>query len=113
MSEEKAISKNSFVQKVNQFVRKIPEGKVATYGQIAALAGKPLAARAVGNILHRHNVDVPCHRVVNFHGRLAPNFGLGGWKEQKRKLRVEGVPFKDELHVSNSAFIIHHSEFSK
>ncbi len=67
---------------------------MATYGQIASLAGHPGAARAVGNALHYNPfADVPCHRVVNFQGRLAPNFGKGGHKEQKERLLAEGIEF--------------------
>lgn len=85
-----------FSEKVYPVVRKIPPGRVMTYGQIAARLGKPKAARAVGNALH-HNPDpknIPCHRVVNREGRLAP-----GFKEQKEKLLKEEVKFKDERHI--------------
>lgn len=90
-----------FSEKVYQVTKKIPLGKVATYGLIATKIGKPKAARAVGNALH-HNPDsenIPCHRVVNREGRIAPNFGRGGWREQKKKLMTEGVKFKDERHI--------------
>lgn len=77
-------------------VEEIPEGKVATYGQIAALIGRPKNARQVGHILH--NVELygryPCHRVVNSTGRIAP-----GWPEQAALLRQEGAVMKDETHV--------------
>ncbi len=72
-----------------------------TYGQIAAKLGKPKAARAVGNALH-NNPDpktIPCHRVVNREGRLAPNFAGKGWQEHKRRLLKEGVKFKEGNHV--------------
>lgn len=90
-----------FSEKVYRVVRQVPKGKVATYGQIAVLAGSPLAARAVGSVLH-HNPDpkkIPCHRVVNAKGRLAPNYGFGKSAEQKRKLLAEGVNFKNEERV--------------
>jgi O-6-methylguanine DNA methyltransferase len=71
-------------------VRRIPPGRVATYGGVAALAGRPRAARAVGNIMRacrRH--DVPCHRVVAAAGKLG---GYGGNLELKRALlRAEGL----------------------
>lgn len=88
--------KQTFSQKVYQFTRQIPVGKVMVYGQIAAKLGKPKAARAVGNALHR-NPDpktIPCYRVVNREGRLAP-----GFKEQRKKLLKDGVKFKDKKHV--------------
>lgn len=93
--------RQSFSEQVYQVVRQIPKGKVVTYGEIATQLGKPEAARAVGNALH-HNPDsenIPCHRVVNQEGRIAPNFGGGGWREQKKKLKLEGVKFKDERHI--------------
>ena len=77
-------------------VEEIPAGKAATYGQIAALIGRPKNARQVGHILR--NADFygryPCHRVVNSTGRIVP-----GWPEQAELLRQEGVAMKDEAHV--------------
>lgn len=71
-------------------VRRIPPGRVATYGDIAALAGRPRAWRAVGNIMREcHALDVPCHRVVAFGGHLG---GYGGNTTLKRELlRAEGL----------------------
>ena len=72
-------------------VRRIPPGRVATYGDVAALAGKPRAARAVGNIMREcRRRDVPCHRVIAAGGRLG---GYGGSEALKRSLlAAEGVP---------------------
>ena len=84
----------SFSDRVYQTVRQIPKGRVATYGQVAAAAGRPLAARVVGGVLHRNpHPDVFCHRVVNSRGRLAPNFGKGGSETQRKLLKAEGVIF--------------------
>ncbi|MBO4861972.1 MAG: MGMT family protein [Firmicutes bacterium] len=82
-----------FERAVYEAVKLIPEGKTATYGQIAELAGHPRAARAVGNALHRNpdETNVHCHRVVNADGRLARNFGFGGQDEQRRRLIADGV----------------------
>ena len=73
-------------------VSKIPEGKVATYGQIAALIGRDRGARLVGRVLSVANFygDYPCHRVVNAAGRTAPHF----W-QQRVLLEEEGVEFKE------------------
>lgn len=82
-----------FKERVYEAVRKIPKGRVATYGMIAMLAGSPNAARAVGNALHA-NPDgemIPCFRVVNAQGRLAEDFVFGGKNEQKRRLEAEGI----------------------
>lgn len=89
--------KNSFKLQVYELVKKIPKGKVMTYGQIAKRLGRPKAARAVGNILHQNNsLEIPCHRVVNKRGRVARNYKFGGWKCQREKLLKEGVKFKNE-----------------
>ena len=80
-----------FQNRVITVVRRIPPGRVATYGDVAAMAGRPRAARAVGNIMRncgRH--DVPCHRVIAAGGRLG---GYGGSESLKRALLIaEGVP---------------------
>lgn len=83
----------TFSDQVYEITKKIPKGKVATYGQLAFLIGKPNASRAVGNALHRNPYEgiVPCHRVVNSKGELACEFGFGGSEEQKIRLEVEGV----------------------
>lgn len=93
--------KSSFAQGVYQFVRQIPKGRVATYGWLAAKLGKPQAARAVGNALHRNPdpATIPCHRVVNREGGVALSFSGAGWREHKRKLVAEGVEFKGEKQV--------------
>jgi len=79
-----------FTSRVLTAVRRIPPGRVATYGDIAAMAGRPRAARAVGNIMKNcQRRDVPCHRVIAAGGRLG---GYGGSEVLKRALLVaEGV----------------------
>ena len=77
-------------------VEEIPEGNVATYGQIARLIGRERNARLVGGVLsqaERYGA-YPCHRVVNHCGRLVP-----GWEAQRFLLEDEGVAFRDETHV--------------
>lgn len=74
-------------------VKKIPKGKVATYGKIAAMAGDKHMARAVGNALHR-NPDpdsIPCYRVVNAKGELSGEFAFGGAGAQQKLLEAEGI----------------------
>jgi O-6-methylguanine DNA methyltransferase len=79
-----------FAHRVLSVVRRIPPGRVATYGDVARAAGQPGAARAVGNIMSRCGTrDVPCHRVIAAGGRLG---GFGGNLELKRALlRAEGI----------------------
>ena len=85
----------SFRDQVYQVVEQIPKGKVATYGQIAYLCGKPQAARAVGNALHINpfGENVPCHRVVNSKGKLSGAFSFGAENRQRKLLEAEGVGF--------------------
>ena len=79
-----------FSDRVLAAVRRIPVGRVATYGDVAAQAGRPGAARAVGNIMRGcRRRDVPCHRVVGAGGALG---GYGGSEAMKRALLVaEGI----------------------
>lgn len=84
---------SQFKEKVYFVVKKIPRGKVATYKQVARLAGNPKAYRAVGTAM-RHNPDmktVPCHRVVGSDGTMHGYSGLGGLKKKIEKLKNEGV----------------------
>lgn len=80
-------------EKIYEVVRKIPEGKVATYGQIAYAAGNVHWARVVGYALHV-NPDpqkIKCYRVVNRDGRISPAFAFGGENRQRTLLKNEGV----------------------
>lgn len=97
--DSKAKSGTDYQQMVWQVVKKIPKGKVATYGMIARSVG--IDPRMAGWALHANRSgNVPCHRVVDRNGRLAPNFAFDGWREQKRRLEAEGVTFRDEMHVN-------------
>lgn len=82
-------------EKIYTIVRRIPPGKVGTYGQIARLAGNPRWARVVGYALHVNPAfgEIPCHRVVNRAGRTAPAFAFGGSDVQRSMLEEEGVVF--------------------
>ncbi len=93
---------SGFFQQVYEIVQKIPVGCVATYGQIARLCGNPRASRAVGYALHVNPLpgEIPCHRVVNRFGGLAPAFAFGGADVQRKLLTAEGVSFSDEYTVS-------------
>jgi methylated-DNA-protein-cysteine methyltransferase related protein len=88
-------------------VCRIPRGRVATYGQIALLAGNPRAARAVGWALHRNPMPgvIPCHRVVNREGRCAPAFAFGGEAVQRQMLEREGVAFNGDGHVDLEKYL--------
>lgn len=87
---------DELIYEILAVVEEIPEGNVATYGQIARLIGREKNARLVGKALSMSEYygEYPCHRVVNHAGRLAP-----GWPEQRFLLEEEGVAMKDERHV--------------
>ena len=93
MSPEEA---RVFNDDVLNIVSQIPQGKVTTYGIIAALAGWPSYSRMVGRTLRYspEAASLPCHRVVNKEGRTAP-----GWSLQRILLEAEGIIFKDNGHV--------------
>ena len=96
--------KNSY-ERIYDVVKQIPRGKVATYGQIAALAGNPRWARVVGYALHV-NPDpdnIPCYRVVNREGRLSDAFAFGGVNQQKLLLEADGIEVAN-THVNLSRY---------
>lgn len=87
--------------KIYDYVKMIPQGKVVTYGQIAEYIGDKKLARVVGNVLHNNpdSVNIPCHRVVNANGEVAENFAFGGAKGQRKKLEKEGIVFEESGRV--------------
>ncbi len=88
---------SALYEKIYAAVQRIPQGKVATYAQVAAMAGNPRMCRVVGNALHVNPYYgiVPCHRVVNAQGYLAKGFVFGGDGVQAEMLRAEGVEVVD------------------
>lgn len=91
-----AVLDERLIYEILSVVEEIPEGKVATYGQIARLIGREKNARLVGKVMSMAEFygEYPCHRVVNHQGRLVP-----GWREQGDLLMDEGVLLKDSSHV--------------
>ena len=90
------MEKNSY-EKIYDVVRQIPKGCVATYGQVAALAGNKRWARVVGYALHV-NPDpdgIPCYRVVNREGKLSSAFAFGGINQQEVLLKEDGIEVVD------------------
>ena len=83
--------------KVYEIVRQIPRGKVATYGQIAILAGDPKGARTVGWALHDNpdEENIPCYRVVDRNGHVSSAFAFGGMNMQIHLLEADGIPCED------------------
>lgn len=89
--KSQTLDKEAFFRDVYAVVAEIPPGTVISYGEIALLLGKPQYSRMVGRALRMvpPELNLPCHRVVNSQGRLAP-----GWLEQRELLIAEGVLFK-------------------
>jgi methylated-DNA-protein-cysteine methyltransferase-like protein len=83
----------TFKAAVLSLVRRIPRGRVATYGQIAMLVGKPRSARAVGQVMSRAD-GVPWHRVVNSEGGVSRRARVTGMVTQRIRLEQEGVKFR-------------------
>lgn len=99
---------NTF-EKIYAAVRKIPKGKVCTYGQIAAMAGNPRWSRVVGYALHVNPEPgvIPCHRVVTKDGGLSKAFAFGGENMQRTLLAEEGVEFLGDGRVDMKKYFWH------
>lgn len=91
------MSEKTAFDKIYDVVRQIPFGQVATYGQVAALAGNRRWARVVGYALHANpdSDNIPCYRVVNRDGRVSEAFAFGGKNKQIELLEAEGIKFID------------------
>lgn len=97
IAESYELVTDSPTKRIYEAVKRIPKGKVATYGQVAEMAGDKKMARAVGNALHK-NPDpehIPCFRVVNAKGELAGAFAFGGEGAQAKRLEEDGVEVID------------------
>lgn len=101
------MSESSFKQDVYTIVAAIPKGKLSTYGDIAALAGHPYAARQVGGLAHFGPTELPWHRVVNRHGECASGYP-GGKEGQQKDLEAEGYIMKDYGAVNFEDVRWHH-----
>ena len=93
IAESYDLVSDSPTKRIYEAVKKIPRGQVATYGQIAELAGDKKMARAVGNALHKNPdpLHIPCYRVVNSKGELAGEFAFGGAGKQAELLMADGI----------------------
>ncbi|HEX2953997.1 MAG TPA: methylated-DNA--[protein]-cysteine S-methyltransferase [Bacillota bacterium] len=91
----------SFFKKVYELVAVVPKGKVVTYGEIAAALGSPQGARTVGWAMRAapEGLGLPCHRVVNRQGKLAPEPVFGGRNIQRMMLEAEGVTFLEDGRI--------------
>jgi len=87
---------------IYEVVKKIPQGRVATYKEVAVLAGNANLARTVGNALHANPAPsvIPCHRVVNAKGMVSEHYAFGGGKVQKQRLENEGIVFEADGRIN-------------
>ncbi len=83
--------------KLYELLRKIPKGKVVTYGTLAKMLGNRFWARAIGNALHINpdGIKYPCYKVVNHKGKLTDNYVFGGIEAQKQRLESDGITVID------------------
>ena len=97
IAESYDIITDSPTKRIYEAVKTIPKGKVATYGQVAEMAGDRKMARAVGNALHKNpdSENIPCFRVVNSKGECSGSFAFGGLNEQAKRLIADGVEVVD------------------
>ncbi len=97
---------NTF-DKIYDVVKKIPKGKVCTYGCVAAMAGNPRWSRVVGYALHVNPEPgkIPCHRVVTRNGEVSKAFAFGGENMQRLLLAEEGIEFLEDGRVDLKRFI--------
>jgi methylated-DNA-protein-cysteine methyltransferase related protein len=95
---------SEFADRVYAYVAEIPQGRVMTYGQLAALCGSPRAGRIVGGVAHFGPEGLSWHRVVNKNGGLAGAFP-GGRSEQAARLRAEGVVVSSEYTVDVASLL--------
>lgn len=95
-------------EKIYAVVKKIPQGKVATYGQVAAAAGNPHWSQVVGYALHANPdpATIKCHRVVNRFGGLSPAFAFGGIEAHAELLRQEGVKVREDMTVDLKTYLV-------
>jgi methylated-DNA-protein-cysteine methyltransferase-like protein len=102
----KKMAESTFTHLVKQIIKQIPYGKVATYGQIAGLAGNYRAARQVVRVLHTSSTKdgLPWHRVINKQGKISLPMGHG-YEQQKMLLQAEGVEFDGADHIDFTHFL--------
>ena len=95
---------SEFKESIYKLIQQIPEGHLMTYGQIAALCGKPRGAWEVGQIAHFGPEELPWHRVVNKQGGLASGWPNGGRQAHAALLEAEGIKVTDDFVVDVTTF---------
>jgi methylated-DNA-protein-cysteine methyltransferase related protein len=97
-NKTKPVKLNLFTR-IHEIVAQIPKGKVATYGQIAELAGTKDARKVGWALCKNEDPKIPCHRVLKKGGFLVENYAFGDWQDEKAKLMNEGINFIAEKQV--------------
>jgi O-6-methylguanine DNA methyltransferase len=92
--------KGELFNKITDIVKKIPPGEVATYGQIARMAGTKDARKAGWALSGNKDPKIPCHRIIRSDGEISTNYSKGNWLEQKRSLEFENVTFVSKTKVN-------------
>ena len=94
--------KKTFFKNIYEIVSLIPEGRVISYGRIAAALGRPRAGRIVGTAMRRapSEINLPCHRVVGKNGAMAPGDIFGGESNQRKILEKEGITFNKDGNIN-------------
>lgn len=102
-------------EKVYEFLKHVPKGRVVTYGQIAEALGNKGLARTVGNALHRNpNPEhIPCHRVVNSKGELSKAYAFGGCEAQRKRLEEDGIVFETDGMIDLKKYGFEYKELRK
>jgi methylated-DNA-protein-cysteine methyltransferase-like protein len=103
------MSETSFYERVYDFVRRVPWGRVVTYGQVAACLGAPRSSRAVGYALRALTAGnhVPWHRVVNHRGQISPRYPAESPMLQRLLLEDEGISFDTQSRIDLSTYRWH------
>jgi methylated-DNA-protein-cysteine methyltransferase-like protein len=96
--KKKRKSEGLFIE-IRKAVSMVPEGKVVTYGQAASMVDLADARKVGWAIYGNTDPKIPCHRVVFFDTGLAVNYSLGGYREQKKRLKQEGIEFFEERKI--------------
>ncbi len=94
-----------FKERVYSLVAQIPEGRLMTYGQVAALCGVAWAAWEVGQIAHAGPEELPWQRIVNKQGGLARSYTWGGYEGHKRSLEAEGIKVSEDYRLDLDKYL--------
>jgi len=110
MTDTNSKPDRKYRERVYQIVRRIPRGRVMTYGQIAYILGEGYTPRTVGFVMHSANADLPWHRVINSQGRCSTGRVVLPADKQQRMLEMEGVEFDNHGKCELAEYLWHPAE---